>query len=458
MSSYARIPAQEVAERCAILENRLFDLADEKAVKLVGVNRRAALPPLDLSKNVLGQMVSILGRILRPTPAVSGLDPRLASLIGDSSSSATRDAYANLKTPHSPMPTSLLRGAGKHGGLQRGARYVHGVGYSGQLVDWSSAEKRPYTMTVRPCDLDVLTDPDDPSRWTGYLHRRTRTISGKVQQVTDFWDLRDIEAPSFRVLKGFVYPVDGALPNGVEDALPAKTGPRYWWRYDDGRAFSPLVIYGTPIAVYDLTNVASATLQSMVYRLCLAGVFLDSGFPVENVENLRLPTNTKDDVAFSDMNRGDTRQWIKAVENDATGHWTTPAGDKPKELLDAILAYEADVADQVGIPLRTESAGGAPMQEAIAAQEEEIAAWYDTFRSADSVLLRRLAAIANRAGEAGLHEWSPVSEALPGVLYRSEIKAAAKPKAEPKTPAEDKTEDSEETKTQEKPDDSQDPE
>lgn len=443
--SFYRTPEQEVMQRCSIIENQLFTLVDEKAIAVIGQGRREALPPLDVSKNILGKLVSILGRILRPTPAVSGLDPRLSLLLGDSASSATIARYA--KIGHVPLPTSLLRGTGKYGGLIRGARYLHGVGYSAQLVDWSTSLKRPYCMTVRPCDFDVITDQDDPSHQIGYLHRRSRKDrEGQIRQVTDYWDLHDLDRPVKTVLAGHVYPVDGFIPK-VEDVSAdfggQLTGDRYWWRYSDRRPWSPLVVYGTASELWDLTHLASASLQAVVYRLCLAGVFVDSGFPVENVENLTTPTTNDSSSAktgaqnHSDVNRGDIRRWGKVNEAESSNHWTTPAGDKPKDLLDAILAYEADVADQVGVPLRTESSGGEPMAVAVAAQEEEIGAKADIHRSGDSVLLRRLAAAANRAGESGyLEGWTSVSEDLPGVLYRSEIAEALNETQESPTPGE----------------------
>jgi hypothetical protein len=207
------------------------------------------------------------------------------------------------------------------------------------------------------------------------------------------------------------------------------------------------VVYGNPSAVWDFASVASGTLLSMVYRLCLAGAFVDSGFPTANVENLRPPTSTQDGVLYSGVNRGDYRLWKKIQDVESSAHWVDMAGDKPKDLLEAILAYESDFADQLGIPLSTTNAGGAPMDHQVAAQEEAIMAFADTFRSGDAVLLRRLAAIANRAGETGqLPGWSPVSEALPGLLYREEIEEAmeeAEPKPKPTTP--DTTNDSTDT-------------
>jgi hypothetical protein len=439
---------QEIIRRCALIEGRLGELLDEAATKIIGEERRATMPPLDTSTNLLGKLCSILARITRPTPAVSGLSPALALLLGDSSSIITQRRYAKIGS--APLPTSILDGVGENGGLDRAMHYLAGVGYVGLMADWGYRAGRPYVQTIRPCDLVVEYDPADPSVAIRHAWAHSTKVDGRTVNVVTTWDLSDLDAPSCVVMYG-------------KDDVTAKvygqrlTGAAYPWRYDDGRPFFPIVVFGSPDRVWDLSNLASASLQAGVYRFCLAGIVVDSGYPHRNVSNLTTATTTRSPDGVATTGNGgqkstapgpaDVVQWWRVDDTNETGNWQWDPGGDPAQLLDVILKYESAAASQIGVPLVLTQVGGAPLESEVAAQEEAIQAMASTVRSGIAVLLRRLAAIANRQAEAGiLQGWTPVDEAIPGVLLRAEIKealeeAAPPPAVEPVTP--DPSDDSE---------------
>jgi hypothetical protein len=117
------------------------------------------------------------------------------------------------------------------------------------------------------------------------------------------------------------------------------------------------------------------------------------------------------------------------------GQWG-PAAD-PEALGRAILAYEQGLEQQL-VPVDYSATGGDPLARLDAAREIAIQNLYPTCREGDAELLRKVAAIANRAGLGTFNEDGY------GILYRDEIPGAPEPEPEP-NPDDASTSDTEDT-------------
>jgi hypothetical protein len=96
-----------------------------------------------------------------------------------------------------------------------------------------------------------------------------------------------------------------------------------------------------------------------------------------------------------------------------------------------------------GLPVSFEATGGEPTESEARELNEAIQGTYAECRGQDVLILRRLAAITNRAGEAAVADnkprpFPPIDEYGYGALYRDEIEDAFK-QVEPPDPVPTKT-------------------
>jgi hypothetical protein len=87
-------------------------------------------------------------------------------------------------------------------------------------------------------------------------------------------------------------------------------------------------------------------------------------------------------------------------------------------------AHDRDALSALGFPVELTHTGGEPLAHEIEAQKRAIATWNDILRLGDSLLLRRIAAVANRETGAGYAEDGY------SALYLDEVDAALMPQDE----------------------------
>jgi hypothetical protein len=165
-------------------------------------------------------------------------------------------------------------------------RYRLGAGYAGVLIGWSARAKHYYLEVIPPDDLRILYASDDPSEPTVIRHSRSREIEGEMVAVVDEYDLRKVDAPIFRVLRG--------EEDVTSKVLPDEDREGYWWRYEDGTPFHRIVITGSPRYPYATNGLIEASLGvPVLWTHWRAGV-RDAGFPQRNAIGLRLEAMESD--------------------------------------------------------------------------------------------------------------------------------------------------------------------
>lgn len=430
-STWKRTAAQEVDLRCRMVEGTFLEEAAQAVIDLLGEERAGRQVPISGASNVIRRMLHVTATLYELC-AVTGLVPDMAALCSDASWRGLSRRLAKIGA--SPMPTGLVEG-GEKGGLSDNLEYLQAVGYSGVGIEWSYRTNRPMISAIRPADLDITYLSDDPSAPARVAWKRERILEGSPYPVTveDTWDVSDPAAPWFRVMQGGV-DVTARVPAlaGARDRLE---GSGYWWRYSDGRAFIPVVIYGNPGRVMRGIAVTEACLDGVAYRTAAKSSMIDAGFATREVSNLTTGTDydaTKTPAQGTEQGNqgpGDVRRWRRVAEEDATDHWSWSAAVDPEVMLRTAQAQERDAVSQLGFPVEFTATGGEPLAWEVQAQERAIHRWYSVCRSADVVLLRRIAALCNRQLGTAFPETGYT------VAYRDEVEqelqAAETPAQEP---------------------------
>ena len=360
---------------------------------------------------------------------MTGLRASFAALIGDRSASTTRERYAKIGAV--PMPTSLLLGGGEHGGLRLSDEYLQVCGYVGVAAGWSTRSKRSYIRVIRPADLDAEYADDDPSLAVIVREERRRKVDGVSRNVVDVWDISNPKNPRMSVhLCGPEGNAMDDVTDRVDDLDPEDlSGDTYWWRYSDGRAFIPIAIYGCIGSAMQQIHLTEGCLGAGVYRTCLAGVMLDSGFPERNTRGMKRGDDAVAGSSGKGIMRGDVRVWTDLNDGSVPEHWEWGPGDDAEKLFRVIHAYEADLISQLGVPVELSATGGEPLAHEIDEQAYAVERWFDPCRGGDCELLSILSAIRNRAIPG-----DPEPETGHGILYRREIDQAIEPPDQAETP------------------------
>jgi len=410
-----RSPHEELALRVRMLRGRhVVDVLERIKAELgEGANN---LGPVDLTRNPLRTYVNRLGQAYLVPPLVDDLDPRLAGLIGDLSASVTVDRYA--RAGGRPLPTRLLT-------VSRDVlRFRLGCNYAGTLLSWGERTRRPFAQLVTPDDLDVEYGAEDPLAPTVICHRRRRVVNGEAVDVREVYDLTDLEAPSYRIFEGKTDITEQATGRTFE-------GDGYPWRYaptDDwpiGRPFHRIVISGDPRHVYQNIELVEGTLRvGALYTHWSAGV-RDAGHPQRNVEGAEVSGLSSDaDHNAQGIYTGPTTVviWQRTNPSAAPVHWQDKPGADVEVTGRAVRMYELGLLSALGVPVDFEGTGGDPTETERRAMERLIAQTFADCRGHDGLVLRRLAAIANRASEA-TEGMDPLNlpERAPGVLYLEEV-------------------------------------
>lgn len=408
-----RNPQQEAAIRVRILDGlHTGDILEALEAELG--SRAGEIGKIDLSRNALDAYVERRGRAYRVPSAVTGLGEDLARAIGDASAATTITRYAKIKAR--PMPTVMQDAAAD------ALRYRLGANWCGVAVGWSGRSKRPFLEVVPPDDLEVTYASDDPLTPTVIRWRRASLVDGST--IYDVSDLTDIDRPSYRVER------DGKDITGDVADGEDLTGQNYWWRYDDGRPFHRIVISGNPRKPYVGLALVEGTLRLCTgYTSWWAGM-RDAGFPRTHAIGLELEgSDTVDGTQGQASGPEIVHRW-RHISQDRPGILQQlPPGFDPEAIGRALRVYEVGILTSSGLPVNFESTGGEPTESEARELAEAIQATYSACRGQDTLLLRRLAAVTNRSGEAmeaagEARPYPAIPEGGYGCLYREEIAEA----------------------------------
>jgi hypothetical protein len=403
-----RSPIHQIALAVRILDSRHFDDVYDRARDELG-DRADVLGPLDLTRNPLRAYVDRVNRIHQaPPPLVDNLSKELAEALGDRSASTTVQRYA--AAGGRPMPTSQVRAS------VEALVYRLGATYAGVLIGYSERSGQAYLQVITPDDLTVEYASHDPTEPTVITHCRQVMHGGEWSDVDEVYDLTDMAAPSYRVMRG-----DKDITAEVHGR--AFEGEGYPWRYADGTPYHRIVIVGDPRRPYATNALIEATLGvSVLYSHWRAGI-RDAGHPQRNVRGLQLAGLGSDaDSGQAGVSTGPETvlQWVDIDPDRPGAHWQDGPGFDPEVVGRAIRTYELAAMAALGLPLNYEQTGGEPTEQERKALEQLRAMLYAEARRMDSEVLRRVAALLNRTPDAP----SGLDESPYGVLYAGEVEAA----------------------------------
>jgi len=412
LSSYrgwrARTPAQQVELAVRILDGAHFEDVLSRAKAELG-NRALQLGPLDMTRNTLLGYVRRINRAHdAPVPLVDGLSAELAALLGDQSARTTVQLYG--EAGGRPMPSTLISAA------REAYKYRLGAGYAGLLIGYSERARQVYLEVVKPDALHLEYHSHDPMEPTVIRHERVRTMDGRQELAVDVYDLSDLDAPSFRT------EVNG---KDVTEELYGQTfeADDYWWRYSDGTPFHRLVVVGDTRHPYATDPLVQTTLSvCTLYTHWLSGI-RDAGHPQRNVRGLALVgLDSESEGGQNGIQTGPETilQWVDVDPDRPGSHWQdSPAADM-EAVGRAIRDYELTAMAGLGLPVGFERTGGEPLAYEQQAIDSLIAKTYPELRRLDSEVLRRVAAMSNRADLVGVE----LNEDPYGVLFRAEVSDA----------------------------------
>lgn len=412
-----RSPQQEAALRVRLLDGRHTSDIIERLQSELG-SRAKTLGPVDLSRCTLASYVERRGRAYRVQPAATGLGAVLASAIGDASAKTMITRYGTIGAR--PMPTVLQKIAGD------ALRYRLGCNWVGVALGWSVRASRPFLQVITPDDLEVTYASDDPLTPTVIKWHRS---DAKGEAITETSDLTDPEHPTYTVDK-----------DGVDVTGEDLSGAAYWWRYADGRPFHRIVISGDPRQPYLGLPLVEGTLRlACGYTGWWAGM-QDAGYPSRNAIGLELEGSDSVEGQEGQASGPEVVHRWRHINQDRPGTLQQfGPGFDPEVTGRALRTYELGLLAASGLPVAFEATGGEPTESEARELNEAIQGTYAECRGQDVLILRRLAAITNRAGEDAVSAGKPrpfpeIPEGGYGILYREEIDAALEA-VEPVIPA-----------------------
>jgi hypothetical protein len=409
-----RTPQDEARIRVRLLDETHASDAIDRCRAEMG-NRGTQLGPVDLSRNALSSYCDRLGLAYRIPPLVTGLGEDLARAIGDASATVTIEDYASAGGR--PMPTTM------QGASAKALRYRLGCNWVGMAVGWSERAKRPYLQVITPDLLDVTYTSDDPSSPT--VIRWYRTLPDGTQGA-DVSDLTDMENPIYRVEAK-----DGSSWVDVSDRFGGRLeGDAYFWRYDDGRPFHRVVISGDPLSPYRNLRLVEGSLRLISgYTGWWAGM-RDAAYPrMHTIGLILLGASTVDGVQGQESGPEMVHRWAHENPDRPGSIIQLGPGYDPEVTGRALRDYEIGLLAASGLPVAWESTGGDPSERDRQDLDEIVQGTYTDCRGQDVLLLRRLAAVCNRAGDAaedrgGERPYPVMPEGGYGVLYREEVRRA----------------------------------
>lgn len=417
-----RSERDEMALRVRMLSGRHTQDVYNSVVAELGDERAKSIGKVDMSRNVIRANVDRRCKAYLLPPLVEDLPEAFAALIGDMNARTTVERYA--KAGGRPMPVRMSTVS------EQVYRHRVGCNWSGTLLAWADASAKPYAQLVTPDDLDVQYRSDDPLAPTVITHtRRRRRPDGIEYEAEEVYDLTDLDAPTYRVFDGDTDRT-GEVMDGV---LGWDGGWLSLWRYQDGRPFHRIIISGDPRRAYEGVELVEGTLRVAAgYTHVFAGL-RDAGFPTTHAIGLtHLGASADGSQEATGISAGPEiiQEWAHTNPDRPGQLLQHGPGFDPKVTGEAVRAYELGLLESTGLPVNYERTGGEPTATEAAALAEIIAATYPDCRMHDGLVLRRLAAISNRASEL-LGTPFDLPERSLSVLYREEIAAAMPEPVEP---------------------------
>lgn len=358
----------------------------------VGSVRKEAWGRPDMSANVLRSLAIQFATLYDESPEVHN-----PTLVDD--------------TTQRSVLTDLLTDAGLWSLMQRIQRDTIGMREMVVRVEVSDKGK----LVFRPAYPDLIeatVDVDDATRLVYYAELRPRTLpNGEHRWLWDVFDIRG-NKPSFRILDS-----EGGRPDKTKDhsriAGGAKVGASYVWRFEDGTPYIPAAIYhaqttGCLWDPYEWYEIVEATLNVGVLWSFWAHTVRDASWPQRYASGVVPQGQTtvghqEGTVRHEIVTDPSTVLLLDQNEEfegqPLIGQWQ--AGGDPKELAEAIAAYERRVIAFVGLaPSDIHRVSGDPRSGyALAitrdAQREHQKRLKPTFARADRDLLRKAVATWN---------------------------------------------------------------
>jgi len=448
-SSYVRSDLQDIELREEMLEGRwVYSLWNEMERQL-GKQRMEINGIADVSQNPLLDKVVARAVCYSPPPLVTGLDPSMASIIGDNSGFGLKIDYASLvgdlitiypdiaaqieiDSMSAPMPSDLswLLGMAQ--------RYWLATNDAGIFVNY--ADGQLVKQRIRASAMRGQGDPQDPGTPILLGWNRPVTVDGRYEPDSwDIWDTRNPSSPSYKILRGPKWNEDGSYDGGeditakVLDGETAREGENYTWRWTQGRRaglpFIPVKVYHKhyPESLFDRSSGSEdtqGTLTAGVLNSFWLHVCRDASWPDRNVRGLNLVGAAAEDHDEPRSLPNDPAA-IKVWDDDnpekpGQFHQWEPGAD-PEKLGKAIRSYR-QMLDEQSVPADITNVPGDPLQHMVQSLQREVERLYPICRKYDSALLEMIAATINTGTAADPDEQTTdFPESGYGLLYRTEI-------------------------------------
>lgn len=407
-----RTPEQQLALAVRILDNQHDDDVAERIEAGLGERADVVGEP-DLSRNTLLTYSTRFQEAWIPQPLVTGVDERLANIIGDFSGLQTVADYAAVDGGR-PLPTALLSSG------MEAARYEVGAGLGAVLIGVPNLSPTLAYEVIAPDLVEPVYSTDDPLEPTEIKHRGERVIDGKAVETVDWYDLSDPAQPSYTIWAG---------DEDVTFKATGRTyvGADYPWRYADGTPFHRIVVTGHPRHIYRAKTLVETTLTVAMHWTAWGAGVLDGGYPQRHVMGLYIVGGGSDgDERSTSYATGPETvvQWANVDPERPGTHWQDAPGYDPEAMARAIRTYESSGLSEMGINVDFEGTGGEPAKREAESFARRIGLTYPEIRRFVGELIRRSAATANRFGLGPVVEPSRTEI---GVMLGDEITRALAP-------------------------------
>lgn len=386
--------------------------------------RRKVMGPKDKSTNFLVSITKQTATLYDNTPAILHPSGLLPELLGEWLEYQTSDGQTRRVRRQGRLGSSGLFSA-----LPRVQQHTLGVNEAALAMEWSPRYGGSWEagqVRFRQVDVDLVeaeSDPSDPGRPILWKELRQREIKGEVVWTQDVHDIRDPEAPSFRVLR---YDREGKksidITGDVHGAAMAElgvssfSGAAYPTRYTQGELeglpFIPVALYhrqhpATLWNPWEHVEAVDGTLTLAVLWSFWAHAVKNGSFRRPYVAGGRVvPLQTytdatgkvieqhaSDPAAVMEIEQHETAQQL------LVGEWS--GSMDPAVLGEAIASYEARLASSMGVDpsdiqrLSGDPRSGYALAISQAAKQEARRRFAPVFRPIDEELVGKAAAMIN---------------------------------------------------------------